>query len=379
MNDLLTETEFDDIRPYRDAEVAEAMQRIADSRWLSQLAAFVFPDLNVEEVARLLRQIDTTKAFQRRVMYHFNEQVMRRSIEHFSCNGLQRLDSSHPYLFVSNHRDIVLDASLLQNALVDHGFETSEITFGANLMCDPLVIDIGRSNKMFRVERGGDAREFYRSSLHLSRYIRHVITQKRASVWIAQRNGRTKDGIDQTEQGLIKMFMQSADDEKVASLAALNIVPVAVSYEWEPCDLLKAAEMARSRHGKYVKQPGEDIHSILTGINQQKGKVHFEVCPPLTSEELSPLSALPLNEATRRIAELIDRRIIEAYRLMPTHRLAYSMLHPEEKTNWVADEELKEILIGRMQTLEEAEMRDIFLQIYAHPVVSKLKFSYPLS
>ena len=175
------------------------------------------------------------------------------------------------------------------------------------------------------------------------------------------------------------MFMQSADDEKVASLAALNIVPVAVSYEWEPCDLLKAAEMARSRHGKYVKQPGEDIHSILTGINQQKGKVHFEVCPPLTSEELSPLSALPLNEATRRIAELIDRRIIEAYRLMPTHRLAYSMLHPEEKPDWVTDEGLKEMLIRRMQTLEEAEMRDIFLQIYAHPVVSKLKFSYPLS
>ena len=185
--------EFDDIRPYNDAEVAQAMRRIAQSQWLPQLAEFVFPELTVQDVARMLAETNTTRQFQHRVMYRFNREVIRRSVTQFSCEGVEHLQPGQPYLFVSNHRDIVLDASLLQYVLVDAGHETCEITFGANLMTHPTVVDIGKSNKMFRVERTGNKRQFYESELHLSRYIRHAIVERGSSVWIAQRNGRTKD------------------------------------------------------------------------------------------------------------------------------------------------------------------------------------------
>ena len=372
----LAESIFDDIRPYYDSEIPQAMHRIAASDYLPQLADFVFPDKTYDEVADLLRGITTTHEFQHQVMYYFNCQVIQRSITEFSCNGLQQLDTGKPYLFVSNHRDIVLDASLLQNALVDNGFDTCEITFGANLMCNPLIIDIGCSNKMFRVERGGDARQFYQSSLHLSRYIRHVITEKHSSVWIAQRNGRTKDGVDLTEQGLIKMFAQSGGHDKMEALNQLNIVPIAVSYEWESCDVLKATEISQSLHGRYIKQPGEDIRSILTGIMQPKGRVHFEVCPPLKKEELEAFSSLPLNDAIRNVAELIDRRIIEAYRLMPTNYIAYQMLYPASDMEFPPiDQQQKQTFIDRINALEVAEARDILLHIYANPIHSKLKLS----
>ena len=167
---------FDDIRPYNNAEIPAAMHRIADSELLPKLAAFIFPGVSVDKIRALLREIKTSDEFQHKVMYDFNVQVIKHSVTQFTCNGLQNLSPSQSYMFVSNHRDIVLDASLLQMALTDAGFPTSEITFGANLMCHPLLIDIGKSNKMFRVERGGNAREFYRSSLHLSQYLHYVLT-----------------------------------------------------------------------------------------------------------------------------------------------------------------------------------------------------------
>ena len=177
-------------------------------------------------------------------------------------------------MYLSNHRDIMLDASLLQNALLMNGFDTTEITFGANLMQGQLVIDIGKSNKMFRVERpGGSIREFYKASMHLSEYIRHTIVEKKQSVWIAQRNGRTKDGKDRTDQGIINMFRMSSEG-KSTSLSQLNLLPVSVSYEWEPCDILKTLELYAKRQGPYLKKPGEDLNSILTGILQPKGRVH---------------------------------------------------------------------------------------------------------
>ena len=147
---------------------------------------------------------------------------------------------------MSNHRDIMLDASLLQNVLLAHGHDTSEITFGANLMQGELMIDLGKSNKMFRVERGGNMKDFYLSSMHLSNYIRNAVTRLHHSVWIAQRNGRTKDGNDTTDQGIIKMFCMSHPQDKIEALEQLHIVPVTVSYEWEPCDVLKAIELYMS-------------------------------------------------------------------------------------------------------------------------------------
>ena len=251
-------TNFDDIRPYTDEEIPAAMQRIVKSNFFGLLCTYVYPDRNPADIRQMMLSFRTIRDFQLEVMRCVNEQVIARSITNFTYSGVQQLDPAKQYLFVSNHRDIMLDACLLQYILYMNGRETTEITFGANLMSSPLVTDIGKSNKMFRVERGGTMRDFYLSSRHLSDYIRYVLTQKGQSLWIAQRNGRTKDGLDQTDQGLIKMFCLSHPSDKIRALSELNIVPVCVSYEWEPCDVLKAL-------GKLADQPGKPALDLLAG------------------------------------------------------------------------------------------------------------------
>lgn len=376
-------TQFDDIRPYHQSEIPAAMQRIAASDGFALIASYVFPDNNIREMRSFVSQIQTIEDFQLKVMKQFNEQVIERSITQFSIDGLQRLSTEVPYLYVSNHRDIVLDSSLLQYELVTHGFQTTEITFGANLMCSPLIIDIGKSNKMFRVERGGTPKEFYRCSMHLSEYIRHVITEKHSSVWIAQRNGRTKDGHDRTDQGIIKMFGMSRTDDKVSSLAQLNIVPVCVSYEWESCDYLKAFELYMSRGQKYIKRPGEDLTSILTGITQPKGRVHFEVCRPIDPSELMALSHLTQGEFHQQVARLIDNRINSSYKLWPNNYIAHDMLYGQSSYQSLYTAEEKQAFIEHMNTLDFMaqkeqyavtdldSLHEIFLGIYANPVDNK--------
>ncbi|MDE5968290.1 MAG: 1-acyl-sn-glycerol-3-phosphate acyltransferase, partial [Muribaculaceae bacterium] len=325
--DNLTAEEYDAMRPYRDDEINAAMHRIAASPHFGLLSSYVFPDNDPAEVAELLKSLHTIDHFQKRIMSAVNEQIIKRSITRFTYSGLDTLDPDQRYLFVSNHRDIMLDSSLLQYALWLSGHETSEITFGANLMTDPTVVDIGKANKMFRVERGGSLRDFYRSSLKLSSYLRHTLTQRRQSIWIAQRNGRTKDGLDLTEPGLISMFACSRPDaERVSALAELNIVPVAISYEWETCDRLKARELALRADGTpYVKTPDEDLNSILQGIVEPKGRVHIAVGTPLTASELSSITANSRQDFARAVASLIDTQIYALYHLWPTNYAAVDL------------------------------------------------------
>lgn len=375
---------FDDIRPYYEEEIPAAMKRIAAHEGFPIISSYVFPDRTIREVRDMVADITTIDEFQKKVMKQFNEQVIERSISDFSVEGLHRLQKDVPYLYVSNHRDIVLDSSLLQYKLYTNGFQTSEITFGANLMSGPLIIDIGKSNKMFRVERGGTPKEFYRCSLHLSEYIRHVITEKKSSVWIAQRNGRTKDGRDHTDQGIIKMFGMSRSDDKVESLAELNIVPVSVSYEWESCDYLKAFELYMSRQQKYIKRPGEDVTSILTGITQEKGRVHFEVCPAIDKSELAALTGLTQNEFNLEVAQLVDSRINSHYRLWPNNYIAHDMLYGQTRYKGLYTPEEKESFLEHMALLDKMAQKEqyavtdldvlheIFLGIYAYPVDSKM-------
>ena len=374
---------FDDIRPYNPDEVPAAMQRIAESEGFPIVASFVFPDQDIKKLRTMVANLKTTEEFQSKVMAQFNEQVIKRSTTEFNVEGIDTLQKDVPYLYVSNHRDIVLDSSLLQYKLHSLGFQTTEITFGANLMCMPLIIDIGKSNKMFRVERGGTPKEFYRCSLHLSEYIRHVITEKHSSVWIAQRNGRTKDGLDKTDQGIIKMFGMSRNDDKIKSLAELNIIPVSVSYEWESCDYLKAFELYISRNQKYIKRPGEDVTSILTGITQPKGRVHFEICPQIREEELSAFDCMTANEYHQQVARLIDQRIISHYRLWPNNYIAHDMLYGTNTYREYYTDVEKQLFIehmavlNQMAQLEQYEVTDldalydIFLGIYANPVNQK--------
>jgi len=367
---------FDDIRPYNDDEVPAAMQRIAESDTLALLSAYVFPDRDVEAVRNMVRSLKTTYEFQHQVMYWVNEQIKAKSITSLTVSGMDRIDRSTAHLYVSNHRDIMLDASLFQNILADNGLEPSEITFGANLMSTQLMIDVGRSNKMFRVERGGNIKDFYRSSVHLSDYIRETVASEGESVWIAQRNGRTKDGNDKTDQGIIKMFWMSGKKDKVVALDDLHIVPIAVSYEWEPCDIQKTLELYQSRSGKYIKKPGEDLASILSGITSQKGHVHFSVCEPVRREELEQLDSLTSVEFNKAVASLLDRKILSEYRLSPNNYIAHDMRYVKrdyydqglyDEDQYIKFAERLEIL-DRYEVEEPDILHDIFLGIYANPV-----------
>lgn len=372
--------EFDDIRPYYDSEIPAAMHRIAESTSFPLLASYVYPGQPLEEVQQRIANYPDTKSFQHETMSLVNEQIVQHSITSFSCKGLERLSPQDQYLYVSNHRDIMLDASLLEYWLDKNGFDTTEITFGANLMVNQLVVDIGKSNKMFRVERpGGSIREFYEKSRHLSRYIRHAIAEKKQSVWIAQRNGRTKNGMDLTDQGIIKMFCMSEPMDKLRAIADLHIVPVSVSYEWEPCDVLKTLELYESQFTKYTKKPGEDLNSIITGITQQKGRVHFEICEPITAAELDCFSDMTNHDYHQAVARLIDKRIVSAYRLFPNNYIAYDLRYGSSRFGDRYTQEEKDRFIGhlsgldRYDTCDVEQLTDIFLGIYANPIVNKAK------
>lgn len=370
---------FDDIRPYDDAEMIQAMHRIVENVHFPLLAGFIFPDMPVSAVKDRVLSYRTVREFQHDTMLHLNLQIISKTTQGVSCNGMDRLESGKAYLFVSNHRDIMLDSCLLQYLLVAGGRETTQITFGSNLMNDQLMVDIGKSNKMFKVERpGGSIRDFYMSSLRLSSYIRKVLVQDGESLWIAQRNGRTKDGWDSTDQGIIKMFGMSYGGDRVRALSELNIVPVSVSYEWEPCDAAKAMELLMSRTGKYEKAPGEDLQSILSGIVTPKGRVNFTICKPLTEEEIAACGASSVSEGEfhKAVAALIDSRIDPAYKLYPNNFIAKDLLEGREAFEAYSQGQ-KEAFLEHINGIMAAsglsgsdadEYKGILLGIYANPL-----------
>lgn len=362
---------FDDIRPFYNWEMHDAMRRIADNATLKPVASYVFPDRDFEELRAHIGAIDTHDAFLKEIMHPAIRQIIHKTCSSFSYDGLEKIGTDEPCLFVSNHRDIMLDASLLLVALVENGYDVPEITFGANLMKGDFVIDVGKANKMFRVERpSGNIREFYKSSEHVSDYIRNTIVNKKKSIWIAQRNGRTKDGRDRTDQGIVRMFAMSGNpSDPVRSVASLNIVPVSLSYEWEPCDLLKAVELYKSRKGPYVKKENEDLNSIVTGVMQRKGAVHIHVCDKISEEELEKLYAGKPNAFFKAVASLIDKRICSAYRLYPNNYIASDIKSgTSEFSEKYTGQERRQFVEHLSQA---GEYSDIILDIYANPVDSQ--------
>ena len=343
----MSNNQFDDIRPYEDSEIPAAMQRIVDSDFFGLLCTYVYPGYNPADIKKMMLSFRTIRDFQLEVMRCVNEQVIARSTTAFTYSGVEQLDPQKQYLFVSNHRDIMLDACLLQYILYMNGRETSEITFGANLMSSPLVIDIGKANKMFRVERGGNMKDFYLSSKHLSDYIRYVLTEK----------GQSK------------------------ALADLHIIPVAVSYEWESCDILKALELYESRSRKYIKKPGEDLNSILTGIAQPKGRVNITFCPEVTETDLRQFEQCTNNEYHRLVAQLLDERIVSAYQLTPNNYIARDMRYGQQLYRDHYTDEERDAFMAYMEKLNEFDiaeldvLKDIFLGIYSNPIDAKRRLT----
>ena len=368
---------FEETRPYYDYEIPGAIARVASNPFFSTIVKYLFPGADPELFKKEFLTISTIDEFQHKVMLKAIWSIVSKTCSNFTWDGFEALDNNRRYMFIANHRDILLDAALLQIVLDAHHIRTSEITFGNNLMQGDLVIDIGKMNKMFRIVRGGTVHDFYRNSLEVSSYMRYALLEKGESVWIAQRNGRTKDGKDRTESALLKMFSISSPKPFVENLEELNITPVVISYEYEPCDFMKTQELCITQYQQYIKEPGEDLRSILQGITQFKGQVHLSVAPTITKEELAECDKQEKNMKFSSLAAIIDRRVQNHYKIWNNNYIAYDLLNNTRKYSDRYTPEEKEAFVnymdGGLRGLrgEADELRNLFLKIYAGPVRGK--------
>ena len=377
----MTLSDFGDIRPYTDEEAVEALGRVSRHPMTPVISKYLFPDLPASTMSHMLRGIGSVDQFQNEIMYAVVEAVIAKTSAGVTWSGAEHLKSlgNKKFLMISNHRDIVLDPALIQYMLKQEGLPTTEICVGSNLLGSQLVEDLMRSNRMIKVIRGVGVRELYHSSQLLSRYIRESIMSGRASIWIAQREGRTKDGFDATEQGLLKMLEMSGEESFEENFKALDIVPLSISYEYESCDARKAREVLLRREGPYVKKETEDLHSILTGIRQQKGHIHLEIGEPLRAEEIAAAAREDKNERYHLLRQVLDHRIIGGYKLWKTNYMAHDLLHGDARyaTKYTAADlaQFEKYIahkLGKLERrLDQKALREIFLGIYAGPVSAK--------
>lgn len=371
--------EFTDISPYTDAEAVEALGKLADHPAVVEVSKAIFPDKEPEFLRKILKSVKSIDEFQVLVMNTAVEWVLSTTAHNFSYDGIGNLKKINgKFLAMSNHRDIILDPAITQVVLYRNAIPMTEIAVGSNLLTNKYIEYLIRSNRMIKVIRGINARQLYLSSQVLSKYIRECITSGRSSIWIAQREGRAKDGIDTTEQGLLKMLDMSGTADFTTNFEELNIVPLSISYEYEPCDILKARERLISRTQKYVKGSREDLISIMTGIEQQKGNIHLNIGSPLTHDEIEAASCCNKNDRYQAIRHAVDVRIIEGYKLWKTNYIGYDMVNhtfkyrdkytPEDVAQFTdyVEHQLDKV----EKSLCRADLRDIFLRIYANPVVS---------
>ncbi len=370
--------DFNDIQPYSDNEAYSVLQRLITDPIFMKLVNNLWPSMTIDDVKAKAEKVNTAMGFQVEFMHPAIRTIVARSSDGLTCSGFENIHKDGAYLFVANHRDILLDSAILQILLVEHGFSTSEITFGNNLMDSGFITHFGKLNRMFTVLREGTGRELYDISRKLSAYIRHTITDKKVSVWIAQRNGRTKDGLDQTQTGLLKMLNISGEGTFSQKFAQLNMVPLTISYEYEPCDVLKVQELYLSGlHTKYVKAPGEDLNSILTGILQAKGKIHVSIGKPI-GEELKAMDSIATdNDKIKALTALIDKQIYTNYQLWPINYVAADMIANNQTYAAQYTHQQKQDFIAyinsKIDKLEgdKETLFNLFLKMYANPVQTK--------
>jgi len=384
----MDQSELENIAPYTDEEAVVALGKVANHPSVPWISKFIFPTEPETFLRDILRSVHSIDEFQKLVMSQAIKWVLDTSVHNFSYDGVSNLKKvDGKFLLMSNHRDIILDPAITQLVLYQNNFPLTEVCVGDNLLQSRTIEYLIRSNRMIKVIRGISARELYLSSQVLSKYIRQAITSGKSSVWIAQRQGRTKNGIDVTEQGLLKMFDMSGTKDFVENFKELNIIPLSISYEYEPCDVLKARELLISRTQKYVKTENEDLQSIMVGIKQPKGNVHLNIGEPLTEEEIVRASVSDKNDRYQAIRHAVDRRVIEGYQLWRTNYVAYDLAnHTYKYADRYTQEDVEkftaytEAQLDRVEkTLNRAELRDIFLRIYGNPVMTKETLLNPAS
>ena len=380
-------TEFEDIRPYTDEEAIQALRKLAMHPAVPKVSKAILPDEPENFLSDFLCNVSSIDDFQTMVMSKAVSWVLAHTCKNFSYDGIRNISAlGRKFVAMSNHRDIILDPAITQYVLYQNGFPLTEIAVGDNLLSNPYVEILIRSNRMIKVIRGINARSLYLSSQHLSKYIRQAVTSGRSSVWIAQKEGRTKDGCDTTEQGLLKMLDMSGTGDFVENFKELSIVPLSISYEIEPCDIQKARETLISRTQKYVKANNEDLISIVTGIRQQKGNIHLNIGEPLTEQEIIEASVCNKNDRYQAIRHAVDRRVIEGYRLWKNNYMAYDMaFHSYKYADYYTPEDVERFTSYVETQLDKVEkelnrdaLREIFLKIYGNPVLEKEKLQQEL-
>lgn len=379
---MKTPSIYDDIRPFDPEELPAAFERLLSDAQFQQVLGYLYPGVPLEAVKTKMMACKTNLEFQLAFCYGFLKDLMAKASKGFDIN-VEAVDVTKRYTFVSNHRDIVLDSALLDVLLYDAGFNTTcEIAIGDNLLSLPWVKDLVRLNKSFIVQRSLSPREFLMASKKMAEYMHYVVGEKNDNIWIAQREGRAKDSNDRTQPSILKMMAMGGEGSPVDRLRQLHIVPLAISYEYDPCDFLKAAEFQLRRDVPGWKKTAlDDVNSMRTGIMGYKGEVHYH-CAPCIDGFLDNLSPdIPKTKVFDVIAEHIDKEIFKNYRLYPSNYIALDMLEGNEAHagRYTAEDKaaFEKYLQGQIARIDipnkdEAFLRERMLTMYANPARNSL-------
>lgn len=375
--------EFDEIRPYSPEELPQVFEELLADPMFQSVVKTVIPDMTEEKLRHVLSQCKTNLDVQKNIFYSLLLKLISEHSDGFTLDTSALSDKSCNYTFISNHRDIVLDPGFLSVGLLQNGFPTTvEIAIGDNLLIYPWIKKLVRVNKSFIVQRALSMRQMLESSARMSRYIHFAVTRKHENIWIAQREGRAKDSNDHTQESVLKMLAMGGEGDAIDRLEELNIVPLSLSYEYDPCDFLKAQEMQQKRDIEgFKKTQADDLNNMRTGIFGYKGRVHFQAVPCL-NEELETLKGLPKTKIFGKIAETIDRHIHKNYFLYPGNYVAADLLEEgkrfadkytrEEKAHFETYLQKKLDMIT-LEHKDEAFLRKCILTMYANPVFNHLK------
>lgn len=372
-------SKYDQIRPFYDSEVNEALRGVIHHPMMKALMSFAFPDVDEEVWKEQLLRTHSTRDFQANFIYQAIQMVLLKSSEGLSTSGFEKLEPHTAYLYISNHRDIILDTSLLQVSLLENGLVMTASAIGDNLVQKSFLLTLARLTRNFLVLRGLSPREMLQSSKLMSEYMYHLIRRENRSVWIAQREGRTKDGNDATQQGVLKMLAMANEGQPLTEFfRKLKIVPVSISYEYDPTDALKMPQLlAKANDEVYIKEKNEDFTTLLSGIMGQKKRIHLHVGDVIDTELDLVAQAEGANKQLQALSQVIDESIIKGYKLWPTNYIAYDLLHDTNEHAAEYNEKEKQVFLRRLEMridIENKILRDGFLAMYANPVVNKMKY-----
>ncbi len=373
-------SKFDAIRPFYETEVNDGIQTVVYHPMMKALMNFTFPDLPDEIWKEQLLRTHSIRNFQCNFIYQSVKKVLEKKSDGLTTSGFEKLEKKTAYLFISNHRDILLDTSFLNACLFEHKLVMTASAIGDNLVTKSFLKTLAKLNRNFLVQRGLSPREMLQSSKLLSEYISKLLQHENRSVWIAQREGRTKDGNDVTNPGVLKMLSMASDEENLMDyFKKIKVVPVSISYEYDPTDALKIPQLlAEAKQEIYIKEKNEDFVNLMGGVMGQKKRIHIHV-GDILDQELEEINAEfdNSNKQIQALAQVIDEEILSNYKLWPTNFIAYDLLYKTSTYQHLYTENEKSLFERRLEMRidhNDSLTLQSFLAMYANPVVNKMKY-----